>query len=439
MNELTIFGLERLEDRVLLAVNIKQSGGTLTITGSGEDETIHIHNYDGGVRVRVDDDGDGAEDFYADYFGVVNIKIDTKGGDDHVDASDLSIGGTLDIKTGAGYDQVHIGPYSDPFSNGYYGGVSIGKDLKIDTGSDDDEVYVGAYDAYDTDIGGKLEIKTQGGDDDVYVRAINGATLDVDKDVKIDTGGGEDEVHVNPLNYSEIDIDGTLEIKTGADDDAVFVGAEGFLYVGKDLRIDTGPGSSSGDDFVTLLARSSGQSYGLLEVDGSVHINTHNGDDAVFVRAFNEGEIDVGKDLDIHTGGDAGDDFVQLVAFNDGRIEVGRHLNVHTHNGDDGVFVVVGGEASQIAVFDSTHIDLGNAGPEGDVFQALSAFDGGSIDFYDQFHLHQHNGGSTVYADEYVTFHDDASFDGGNNYDYIDVFDATFLGDLKIEHFENYP
>jgi hypothetical protein len=41
-----------------------------------------------------------------------------------------------------------------------------------------------------------------------------------------------------------------------------------------------------------------------------------------------------------------------------------------------------------------------------------------------------------VYADEYVTFYDDASFDGGNGYDVIDVYDATFLGDLTIKNFE---
>jgi hypothetical protein len=432
MNDLTIFGLERLEDRVLLAVNIKQSGGNLTITGNGNDETIHIHNEGNGIRVHVDEDG-GGEDFSEYYYGVVNIKIDTKGGDDYVAASYLSISGTLDIKTGAGYDLVYVGPEADPF-NGYYGDVSIGKDLKIDTGSHDDEVFVGA-DAYDTEIGGNLVIKTQGGDDYVYVFAYDGQTLEVGKDVKIDTGGGYDDARVVAFPYSEIDINGKLEIKTGANDDQVFVGAEGFLSIGKDLHIDTGGGSSSGEDEVVVYAGAYDGSYGLIEVGGNVHINTHNSDDLVFVVAGEGGEIDIAKDLDIHTGLDSGDDVVQIVAFDDGRVEVGRHLNVHTHNGDDDV-VLIAAEGGEIAVFDSTHIDLGNAGPEGDLFRAFSIFDGGSIDFYGQFHLHQHNGFSYVGADEYVTFHDDASFDGGNGYDVIDVYDATFLGDLTIKNFE---
>src|SRR5262245_48152552 len=154
MNELTIFGLERLEDRVLLAVNISQNGDTLTITGNGNDENITLHDDNGGVRVHVDEDGDGAEDFAYTYYGVVNIKVDTKGGDDYVSATDLSISGTLEIKTGAGYDGVRVGSYADYF-NGYSGDVSIGKDLKIDTGSHDDFVEVYAED-YETSIGGKL-------------------------------------------------------------------------------------------------------------------------------------------------------------------------------------------------------------------------------------------------------------------------------------------
>jgi hypothetical protein len=243
-------------------------------------------------------------------------------------------------------------------------------------------------------------------------------------------------VHTHP--YGEIDIDGKLEIKTGANSDYVYVGGEGYFSIAKDLHIDTGGGSSSGADEVQIVASTGGESYGELDVGGNVHINTHNSDDLVVVAAEG-GDIYIGKDLDIHTGLDSGDDGVGIYAYFGGSIDVGRHLNVHTHNGDDEVVLIAvfGGE---IGVHDSTHIDLGNAGAEGDAFFASTFYAGGSIDFYGQFHLHQHNGESYVGAqDEYVTFHDDASFDGGNDYDYIDVFDATFFGDVKIQHFENYP
>jgi hypothetical protein len=332
---------------------------------------------------------------------------------------------------------VYVGPYADYFDNGYYGDVSIGKDLKIDTGSHDDEVFIGATGNYDTDIGGKLEIKTQGGDDEVYVFAYDGATLDVNKDVKIDTGGGYDDARVVAFEYSEIDIGGKLEIKTGANSDFVFVGGEGFLSIAKDLHIDTGGGSSSGEDLVRVIATSGGESYGEIDVGGSVHINTHNGDDGVYVGAEFGGDIDIAKDLDIHTGLDSGDDRVAVFAvFDDSSVDVGRNLHIHTHNGDDDVYVVAA-EGGEVDIFGQTHIDLGNAGPEGDRFVAGSfPLGGGNVDFHGQFHLHQHNGGSNVYADEYVTFHDDASFDGGNGYDVIDVYDATFLGNLTIKNFE---
>ena len=107
------------------------------------------------------------------------------GGDDDVNASDLSISGTLKIETGAGDDTVGVHPYADPF-NGYYGEVSIGKDLKIDTGAHDDRVFVGSYE-YDMFVNGKLEIKTQAGDDYVYLFGYNGASFYVDKDVNIES------------------------------------------------------------------------------------------------------------------------------------------------------------------------------------------------------------------------------------------------------------
>jgi hypothetical protein len=436
MNNLTIFGLERLEHRVLLAVNISQSGSTLTVTGDGNDEIIHVHDYAGGVRVHVDEDGGGAEDFDATYYGVSNIKINTNGGDDVVYVSYLSISGTLDIKTGAGDDRVRIDGYADYFDSNY-GDVSIGKDLKIDTGSGDDRVLVFADDEYYTSIGGKLEIKTQGGDDDVHVYAEDGKTLSVGKDVKIETHGGYDEVRLDAHPGSTVEIDGKVEIKSGADDDSVYVGGEGYVFIGKDLHIDTGGGSSSGDDRVDLFA-DFGQGAGLLDVDGSVRINTHHGDDGVYIGAQEDGDIDIGKDLHIDTGGDTGEDLVRLDADDYGSyIDVGRHVNIHTHNGDDDVLFIVS-DGGEIAVFGRTHIDLGNAGAEGDFLEAWATFGGGGyIDFYDTFQLQQHNGESVVLADEYVTFHDDARFNGGNDYDYIDVFDATVFGDLKIQKFEN--
>jgi hypothetical protein len=123
----------------------------------------------------------------------------------------------------------------------------------------------------------------------------------------------------------------------------------------------------------------------------------------------------------------------------DGRIQIAGHLDIQTHNGDDDVRFIVSsaqGSDGEIVVYGQTHVDLGNAGPEGDEFRAYSSDDGGYIDFYGQFHLHHHKGQSHVFADEYETFHDDASVNGGNGYDEIEFF-ATYFGDLDIRNFES--
>jgi hypothetical protein len=59
MLDTQIFGLERLEDRTLLAVNVTQNGAKLTITGDDHDNGVGIFDDSGGIRVRVDVDADG--------------------------------------------------------------------------------------------------------------------------------------------------------------------------------------------------------------------------------------------------------------------------------------------------------------------------------------------------------------------------------------------
>ncbi len=55
MPDTQIFGLERLEDRTLLAVNVTQSGAKLTITGDNDDSAVFLYDEAGGVHVFVDE------------------------------------------------------------------------------------------------------------------------------------------------------------------------------------------------------------------------------------------------------------------------------------------------------------------------------------------------------------------------------------------------
>jgi hypothetical protein len=91
MSDIQIFGLERLEDRTLLAVNIKLSGAKLTITGDDYDNAVALNDDSGGIRVRVDENIDGTFDIDNIYYGVENIKIVLKGGDDEVGVGGITI------------------------------------------------------------------------------------------------------------------------------------------------------------------------------------------------------------------------------------------------------------------------------------------------------------------------------------------------------------
>src|SRR5262245_31074437 len=132
MPDTQIFGLERLEDRVLLAVNVTQNGAKLTITGDDLVNGVTLSNDSGGIHVYIDEDGDGTLDFDYIYYGVENIKINLKGGDDEVFIFGITIEQSLTIDTGAGDDLVVFSNVEDL--------NEIDGNVTITTGAGDDEV-----------------------------------------------------------------------------------------------------------------------------------------------------------------------------------------------------------------------------------------------------------------------------------------------------------
>jgi hypothetical protein len=368
MREMQIFGVERLEDRLLMAVDITQNGGNLIITGDDASENIHVHSDGSYVRVHVDVDGDGTEDIDETYSGVTNLTIRTNGGDDYVTVSDLDLSGTLRIETGAGYDEVRVGPVEDYFETGnYYGDVSIGKDLRINTGSEDDEVYVQGDGSYETSIGRTLDIRTQDGDDEVVVRAHGGGgTLDIDGNLLIQTGDGDDIAGITSTTDSQLTLDGNATIKTGAGDD--------------DVGVQAADGST-------------------LDIDGYVTIETGAGYDLVRVNA------------------------------RDGVLHLRDRLTIETGAGDDEVYIEALGGGS-VSIEGQTKVDLGGGGDD------LRVRGSGTVDFLGRFKVNAQGGDDYVYANGDVYFHDDATFDGGNGYDEIDPYGATFLDTRKIKKFE---
>jgi hypothetical protein len=252
MPDVQIFGLERLEDRLLLAVNIKQSGAKLTITGDDLDNLVALYDEAGGIRVLVDEDGDGTIDLDAIYYGVENIKVSLKGGNDEVFVAGITIEQGLTIDTGSGDDLVVFTDYfylneidgsvsitsGDGDDDVLVAGVEITGNLTINTGNGEDYVAVGDDAPYSSDIyffAGETEGYTE----------VRGNTV-------INTGNHDDEVNIQPDDgETYVEFRGHLTVNTGAGDDEVYIGGEGAdadLHVHGNFSVQLG----AGDDYVEI-------------------------------------------------------------------------------------------------------------------------------------------------------------------------------------------
>ncbi len=513
MNELTIFGLERLEDRLLLAVNITQNGGNLIITGDGNDEIIHLTDDGGGVRVRVDEDGGGV-DIDETYFGVVNITINTNGGEDYVAASDLNLDGNLTINTGADDDVAYLGYEADAFGSGYYGYVDIGgkvtiitgdgyddvtidatdvgKDLSINSGDQDDTVILFA-DLGNTYVGGQTSIDSSAGDDIVALAAYNGYDLELHSNLTINTADGEDIVAIGDED-GDVSVGGHTSISTGAADDIIVIygNYDYAVVLNKNLTINT----AGGEDIVVIGGEDGDTSIGgntkidtgadddIVDLsdtvfDGKLDIFTHGGEDIVAIEA-DGGAFTATGNVRIETGAD--DDIVSFAAGGGENLNLDGHLHVTTAGGEDIVAfdaesgdINVGGNAKfdlgndndiffaegtgsgydvdffgnldilagngddivafedDVSVFGNTKVNLG--GGE-DVFDAEGSSTDADVEFFGKFDLKAEGADDVVVAAEYVSFYDNASFDGGGGYDILVIEDATFFDNVKIKNFE---
>jgi hypothetical protein len=287
MHELTIFGLERLEDRLLLAVNVHQSGSTLTISGDADDNVVGVFGYGPGqVLVVVDEDGDGSIDQYAYFDGVKNINVNLQGGDDTFVGSAIDISGNLDVRLGDGDDQFALtndfGAYGYGFDDNEIGkklsisggdgddeiqvaGVVVGKDLSIDAGAGDDDVEIGHYAdesfiyivgygdvaAYgDVEVGGNTKIRLGDGDDDLNIEPYDAYAVLFSRNLDIDAGSGDDYVEFGESGYDNVvTVEGRTNIRLGSGDDEMEFEYEAVLLAG-DARFDGGPGYDVIDDLV---------------------------------------------------------------------------------------------------------------------------------------------------------------------------------------------
>jgi hypothetical protein len=380
MQDYAIFGVERLEDRLLLAVNVTQSGATLNITGDGNDEHIEVHNDGGGIVVVVDEDNDGTAEDYLYYYGVRNISIKTNGGNDEVFISDLDIDGNLTIDTGAGEDFARIDAQAYNFGS-YYGAISVGGNVTIKTGDDYDEVWVGEtyidknltintgtdddgaeillfggfFGDYDLDVYGSTKITTGAGDDLVSIGAYDGYDVTFHKQLKIDLGGGDsDEVDIDAYDDGEMDFFGNVEITGGSGDDVIniYVYDTSELTFHKQLKVDLGGGGAY--DKLDFSAYDDGE----IDLFGKVDIR--GASDLLHITVENNGAGDItfhGQvKIDLQQGGDS---YVHIHADGSGDIEFDGKVQFQGDDGDDHVDIYA--QNGDIVFDDKVHLD-GRAG-----------------------------------------------------------------------------
>lgn len=277
MKEMTIFGLEKLEDRTLLAVTIARQKSTLTVTSDGADDQIEIStDVYGNVLVVVDEDDDGDVDYvYYAAPGVRNITVNAGYGDDVVLVTGLDIAANLTVNLGYGDDVFYMGYFAYAYGQYYggtYGASDIGGILTV-RGQDGDDVIV----ALDSDVG-KTVVIEGGDDDDVVVLGAAYADLDVDKGVKVDLGAGYDVLVIYGYGYGYgVDIGGNLNILGGSEDDDVII--VGDVDVAKGVVADLG----GGDDYIYIGG------YGTnanIVVFGGVNLKLGSGDDYAYVYGY---------------------------------------------------------------------------------------------------------------------------------------------------------
>jgi|GEM_PF-3482940 len=261
--------IEQLEERIAPAggVTISQSGGSITITGDDEANSIVIDTSGldaGQLRIASGADAttiDGLTDPQV-YDGVTsNVTVILKGGDDVLVMDPFRVEGNLTIDCGCGNDSAQM--------NDWFG---VGKALTVKGGDGDDQVY------YRGSVDGSVVIDVGAGSGDVDFSGIVKGVLAL----KQGAGAAHD------LKLSA-DVYGAASVITSAADNVVTV--DGHMHRG--LSIKAGDGVSTD---ITLAGGT-----GLI-VDGNTSVAAGNG----YLEAYLNGSFN-GNVVFSHKGG--GSDF----------------------------------------------------------------------------------------------------------------------------------
>lgn len=302
---------QALEPRVVLAGNVAASlaGETLRITGDNEDNALLISTFEDpekgiGFRVEGKETVDGpttvnGEEEPAEFFGVKNLNIDLRGGDDGLaitsdfealmecfsieegaapaaalNGEGFHVPGWVIIRMGDGDNEMAIGP------------AEIGQHLLIQGGKQSDQIGL-----CDVHVGTNLTVQTFAGKDGISIHDSGS-----DGTTKIQTGADDGNVEIEGIHARDLIIQG------GSADDEVLVAG---ISVEDDLIVQT----FGGDDSVGISGGG-----GLLVANAEMEIEPNVGD--LLLIQTGDGESQVGI-LDLVAGqinilGGKNDDDVRL-------------------------------------------------------------------------------------------------------------------------------
>ena len=249
-------GMQALEDRRLMAVDVTMSGGDLVITGNGASDQIEIYrvsaNHSSTQQVRISPiAGSGTTingNSYAQQFTLSDdIWLDLGNGNNTVVMKNNNGGIHADyvrLRTGSGSDRIDVN------------GLNTTSDLLIETRAGNDDVAVtnsyignGAYD--------DLLVRTAGGEDaveientrvrqDINVQTYDNVYADEDDsvflshafasdDIWVKTGHGDDDVDILDSHVND-----DIDVQTHDGADTIFLNRN---TVDNDLRVNAGAGN----------------------------------------------------------------------------------------------------------------------------------------------------------------------------------------------------
>lgn len=345
---------ERLENRVLLAVNVSRYGSTLLVEydDAGDLDLTLTGTAPGAITVANADTGNDS------YTGIKHIKIVGRGGNDQVQLTDIQIAGNITADMKGGRDFINVeGVHTDIGGNfkakmgdgnddleidgaGADGPIRIRKSVTVDFGNaeavgGDYFELIGLKPTDLVTVGGGVTIKGGNGEQELYFDCAN-----IGKNLKVDLGAGNDIVRVGSLMNdpaSSFIVQKNATFKTGDGDDQIIMGTSvGLVDFRKNLTIDLGNAdvtdildvdftNAANDQFhvggsVSIKGQAGAQEIFIdgVTIDGNVKISLGDGDDLIEVSQ-DGGDINstIGRNLDVKMGSGENDElFAERLTVN---------------------------------------------------------------------------------------------------------------------------